>query len=209
MALSVAFVLTAVLWAGFACGGGSATGATAVAAGGAIQSTNLSTTTVISDGAAFSDTPGAPNPEVQKLLDDLREAARLASFGVYYLGKAYGNATIAGVMSASADSSSAPGRVDILYRSAGSKDQVVVYISEYDAALRPDLKKPLSDWTFIGEVKSNGQAGAIYRATDGGDSLFCVAQRGSTEITLSGYTSGGHIAEERLIEILSLLVPVL
>jgi hypothetical protein len=213
MILSLAFLMVGHLAAGLACGGQTTTVTTVVLTTGAAKTatTESTTTTVAATGATSSGAaaPAVSDPEVQKLLDQIQETARRASFALYYLGAAYRNAMIAGVMAGGTDSSGAPRVVGIVYRHPDRQDRLVVYVSEYDPVLRPDLKKPFSDWTFIREVETNGCRDVIYRCPAAASALFYVAQRGSTEINLAGFTSEGYMTEEQLIDIAPLLVPVL
>ena len=203
--VTLGFVLSMVgaLGAGVACGG-----QTAITAG-ASSSTQLSSTTSSAlDATPEATDPGVSDQKVQELLDQLREAARRTSFTVYYLGTVYRAAQIAGVMSGNADASGAPRLVDVVYRHTGHQDRLVVYLSQYDPMLRPDLDKPFPDWTLVREVEAQGYKDAIYRAGKPADALFYVARRGSTEISVTGYVSGGYLTEEQLVDIASLLVPV-
>jgi hypothetical protein len=200
--LGLVLSMVGALWAGLACGGQ----ATITAA--ASSSTQLGpTTSTALDATTEATDPGASDQKVQELVDQLREAARRTSFTVYYLGTAYRTAQIAGVMSGNADSSGAPRLVDVVYRHTGHQDRLVVYLSQYDPTQRPDLEKPFPEWTLIREVEAHGYKDAIYRSGEPADALFYVARRGSTEISVTGYVSGGYLTEEQLVDIASLLVP--
>ena len=210
--LVLALLLSAVLGAGSACGGRTSGEMTAVSTTAAVQIpvTESTSATVISSGAAPSDATAAESdPLVRKVLDQLREAARRTPFTVYFLGASCGDATIAGVMTGSTDPGGRTQMVDIVYRHDDSPGKLVVYVSQYEPVSRPDLKKPLSDWTFVREAKTMGHTDVIYRGGESAELLFYVAQRGSTEINLAGYSSKGYMTEEQLIDIAPLLVPAL
>jgi len=211
--LALALLLAVVPWVASACGARNSSVTTAVLPKAAVQTTgtHLTTTTVIPAGETSPESAGprVSDPDTRKLLDQVREAARLSPFTVYYLGASYRNAMIAGVMAGGTDSSGTPRLVDMVYRHDSWGDRLVVYVSQYDPGSKPDLKKPLPGWTLIREVSTNGHADAIYRGGESTDPVFYVAQRGSTEICLGGYTSEGYMTVEQLIDIAPHLVPAL
>ena len=211
--VGMAFLVPLVLSAGLACSGRGATVATQAPSRVGVRTTTTgpATTMVATTEGTSSRTAvsAVVTAEMQKVLDQLEGVAGQTSFTLYYLGSTYGNASIAGMMAQSKDPGASPGLVDIIYRSARSQDRLVVYLSQYDPTLRADLEKPLSDWTFVREVRTDGYTDAIYRSGDHTEALFYVAQRGSTEISLAGYTSSGYLEEEQLIDIAPRLVPVL
>jgi hypothetical protein len=166
-----------------------------------------STSVVITTGAALPQTTSstASDPEVQRLLDQLRETASSTPFTVYYLGEAHRDADMVEVLGHE-DSNGAVWEVSITYRSAGQRNLLVVNLIEYDPVATPRLKKPFADWTFVRGVETEGVGDRIYRSGTG--ILYYVASRGSTELNLAGLTTAGYMTEEQLIETASLLVPV-
>jgi hypothetical protein len=210
---AVAFLTAGIIWAGSGCGDKTPTTPDTVPTQAVVQSAaEPSTTTTEIDPEmtpAETNPPALSSTDVRKVLDQLREAAGRASFTVYHLGEAYDSALIAGVMAGDSDSNGAPRVIDIVYRRENLHTRLVIYLSQYDPTLRPDLKKPLADWTLVQEVGADDHNDAIYLGGSPANALFYVTQRGSTEISLAGYTRAGYLTQEQLIDIAPLLIPVL
>ena len=102
-----------------------------------------------------------------------------------------------------------PKSIGLAYRRVDDpEDFFVVDVVQYDPVATPDLEKPLPDWTFVQEVQTGEHNDVIYRGGSAGGFWFYVAQRGSTEINIAGYTTAGRLDPEQLTAIARLLTPV-
>ncbi|MBN1629491.1 MAG: hypothetical protein JW990_07000 [Thermoleophilia bacterium] len=139
------------------------------------------------------------------LLDELREVGGAVSFTVYYLGAEYQGAPISDVRTEGDDERLTVG---IEYRRPEQGVMLTVQIREYGSwVLEHD--KPYVGWELVREMQVDGHRDRVYRGASAADILYYLAQRGSTEVILMGFTdTAGYMTEEQLAEMASSLVPV-
>ena len=142
------------------------------------------------------------------MLAKLMALSEQVPFDVYWLGESVEGATLQQVLPENAEGRKLKS-IGLAYRRIDDpEDLFVVNVVQYDPVATPDLEKPLPDWTFVQEVQAGEHKDVIYRGGSAGGFWFYVAQRGSTEINMAGYTTTGRLDPEQLTTIARLLTPV-